>query len=134
MSKKHPYHDDSMWKGAPPENFAKAKDLRKNTTEAEKALWEKLKQKQLGGYKFRRQHPIHKFIVDFYCHKLKLVVEVDGGYHNEPEQRGKDKKRTELLESQGVKVIRFSNDDVLKRISDVIEKIKKEITQIINNT
>jgi len=68
------------------------------------------------GYKFRRQHPIHKFIVDFYCHKLKLIIEVDGKYHESEGQKNSDLERSELLTFQGIKIIRFTNEEVLKTL------------------
>jgi very-short-patch-repair endonuclease len=82
MKKFKPNYDEGMWKGAPESSFAKAKALRKDETQAEKILWAKLRNNQLKGYKFRRQHPIGLYIVDFYCHQLKLVIEIDGDYHN----------------------------------------------------
>ena len=100
MKKDHPYHGESMYKGAPPDSFAKAKFLRDNMTDAEKSLWEKLKDNKLKGFKFRRQHPIHIYIVDFYCHKLKLIIEIDGGYHDSKDQKLLDAERSELLKYQ----------------------------------
>ena len=92
-------------------------------TKAEVALWERLRKKQLKGYRFRRQHPVARFIVDFYCHALKMVIEVDGGYHREPEQKEHDLARTKELEDMGLMVIRFSNEEVLQGIDLVIAKI-----------
>jgi len=97
MKKLTPNYDDGMWKGAPESSFLKAKLLRSTETEAEKVLWEKLRNKQLRGFKFRRQHPISLYIADFYCHKLKLIVEIDGGYHYEKEQIPKDEERTKIF-------------------------------------
>ena len=124
MNKKHPYYDKSMWKGASAQIFARARVLRESMTEAEKLLWEELKGNKLDGYKFRRQHPIHKFIADFYCHKLKLVIELDGKYHTSPEQKILDSEREELLTFQKIKVIRFTNDEVLNNIDNVIQEIR----------
>jgi len=127
MSKtRHPYHGNSMWQGAPPEGFAKAKYLRSNMTEAERVLWNKINRNQLG-YKFRRQHPIQYFIVDFYCHQLKIIIEIDGEYHQETEQQEKDILRTQQLEDSGLKLYRFTNDEVIKDIEKVISKIKSLI-------
>src|SRR5690554_91348 len=106
----NPYHDHGMHKGAPASSFIKARHLRQNMTSAEKRLWEFLKEKQLG-YKFRRQHPIHIYIVDFYCHELGLIIEVDGEYHNEAAQIKKDTERSELLKFQDLNIMRFSNDE-----------------------
>jgi len=124
MSNKSPFHDESMWKGASAEIFSRAKHLRENMTDTEIKLWEELKNKKLLGHKFRRQHPISNYIVDFYCHKLKLVIEVDGGYHNNLEQLELDKARTEILEFQDLKIIRFSNEEIFKNLSGVINEIK----------
>ena len=75
MKKLKPNHDEGMWKGAPSDSFTKAQFLRRNETKAEKLLWEKLRNNQLEGLKFRRQHPVNIYIADFYCHKLKLIIE-----------------------------------------------------------
>lgn len=92
MKKFKPNYDEGMWKGAPAESFRKAQNLRKNETKAEKILWIRFRNNQFGGYKFRRQHPISLFIADFYCHKLKLIIEIDGEYHNNFEQIIKDEE------------------------------------------
>ena len=119
-----------MFKGAPPTNFIRAKNLRKNMTGAEKKVWEKLKNNQLQGFKFRRQHPIQNFIVDFYCHKLKLVIEIDGKYHDSNNQQKLDKERTSIIKFQKLKVLRITNEEVFKNIDEVIQKIEKEILDI----
>ena len=124
MKKQNPYHDDSMWKGAPPESFAKAMELRRNMTKQELIIWERLKSNQLDGIKFRRQHPIQLFIADFYCHQHKLVIELDGGYHLADEQMKKDAERTEILNSYNLRVIRFTNEEVDIDIEKVLEKIR----------
>jgi len=82
-------------------------------TRAEKILWSKLRKKQIDGVIFRRQHPIDIFIVDFYCHKHQLVIEVDGGIHNLPGVSERDEGRTYELEKWGLKVIRFTNEEVI---------------------
>ncbi len=127
MKKDHPYHDESMYKGAPPDSFAKAKFLRDNMTDAEKSLWERLKDNKFKGFKFRRQHPIHIYIVDFYCHKLKLIIEIDGGYHDSKEQKLLDAERSEILKFQELEIIRFTNDEVLGHIEFVMRKIEEKI-------
>jgi very-short-patch-repair endonuclease len=96
----------------------KAKTMRHCPTEAESILWEKLK---LLDYKFRRQHIIDQFIVDFCCISEKLIIEVDGKIHDL--QPGRDKEREEILKSLGFQIIRFSNKQILKDIENVIEKI-----------
>ncbi|MGB3606750.1 isoleucine--tRNA ligase [Psychroserpens sp.] len=99
----------------------------KNPTAAEKILWEQLKTKQLGGYKFRREHIIDKYIVDFVCLAKNLVIEVDGGYHNTAEMQEADKFRTENLEELGFRVVRFTNEEVIGDIESVLEKIEHEL-------
>ena len=99
------------------------KERKKQTTEAERILWEQLKTKQLGA-KFRRQHVIDEFIVDFVCLSKKLIVEVDGGYHNNKTQKEADDLRTQILSEFGYKVIRFSNEEVIGAIYAVTKKIK----------
>jgi len=103
------------------------KELRNNQTKAEKILWEKLRKRQMAGYKFRRQYGIGEYIVDFYCTELKLVIEVDGGYHDKKEIQNYDMKREEYLTSFGIKVIRFKNEEVLNSCDEVVEKLKKEL-------
>ena len=120
-----------LFKTANPFNYEllkeNAKHNRNNSTQAENALWEALRGKQLGE-KFRRQHVIGDFIVDFISFKSKIVIEVDGEYHNEPEQIEADNLRTNFLNEAGFKVLRFKNEEVLGNIDGVIEKIKEEIT------
>lgn len=111
-----------MFFGASHLLFKRAKELRENMTEAETVLWEYLRQHPLG-FKFRRQHPLGIYIVDFYCHKLKLVIEVDGSVHGEQDVREVDMERQRQLERDGLKVVRFTNEEVLKKKEDVIEQI-----------
>jgi cyclase len=116
-----------MFYGASPILFEFAKRLRNNETDAEKLLWEKLRLNQLSGLRFKRQHPILYFIADFYCHKAKLVVEVDGGIHQLPAQIKSDMNRDAELRELGLTVIRFTNKDVFNRIDWVLEKIKEAL-------
>ncbi|MCF0050965.1 endonuclease domain-containing protein [Dyadobacter sp. LJ53] len=115
-----------MHYGASPFLFARARQLRDNETRAEKLLWARLSNKQLG-VKFRRQHPLHRFIVDFYCHELKLVIEVDGGIHFSEENQEYDQMRTELIAEFEIKVIRFRNEEIYYEIENVIDLINKFI-------
>ena len=124
--------DNSMWKGATSRTFQNAQLLRATMTSSESLLWDELKGNKLLGYKFRRQHPIGNYIVDFYAHKLKLVIEVDGKYHEKEKQKKLDTNRTEFLEFNGLKVIRFKNKDVEKNLISVIQNIKEEI-HLIND-
>ena len=125
---KNSLQTDDMWKGASPQIFLNAKKLRENLTAAEEKLWLAVKNNQIDGYKFRRQHPISNYIADFYCHALKLVIEIDGVYHLTEEQKLLDAKRTNDIEFQGLKVIRFTNEEVLLQLTEVIAKIKASIT------
>ena len=106
--------------------FQNASILRSKMTETESILWEHLKGKSLG-YKFRRQHPINMYILDFYCHEKRLSVELDGFYHTTKEQIKKDTERTAYLNSVGIIELRFTNSYVLKDIEIVINKINNEL-------
>jgi very-short-patch-repair endonuclease len=99
----------------------KARELRKNLTEAELTLWKHLRLRQFGGYKFRRQQPIGKYIVDFVCLEKRLIIEVDGGQHSE--QVSYDLERSAWLEEQGFRVLRFWDNQVLKETEAVKEVI-----------
>lgn len=107
-----------------PELTEMARKLRNNSTKAEIILWISLKGNQRQGFDFHRQKPIGRFILDFYCPKLQLGIEVDGSSHVNPE---KDRQRELLLESYGIQIIRFSNDQILQHASKVIEIIDKWI-------
>jgi very-short-patch-repair endonuclease len=119
----------SMFFGAKPDIFRKAEQLRKGLTNAEMILWNVLKDSKRIGAKFRRQHPIDIFIVDFYCHPLKLVIEVDGGYHLDAEQKEYDNGREEELRNLGLRTIRFTNEEIVNDLEKVVRIIEKEITK-----
>ena len=121
---KNKNQSENMWKGASPQIFSNAKKLRENQTEAEEKLWLAVKDNQIDGYKFRRQHPLSIYIADFYCHALKLVIEIDGEYHLSEEQQQLDKKRTADLEFQGLAIIRFTNEEIMLKLPEVIDRIK----------
>ena len=106
------------------------KDLRNKAQDPEIILWSYLKGRQLDGYKFRRQHSIGSYIVDFYCPKLRLVVELDGEQHSEEKNIEYDQQRTKYLNSQNVTVLRYWNDDIYKNINGVIDEILYKIKQI----
>ena len=111
--------------------FAKklAKRLRKQPTEAEKRLWYFLHKKQLDGLRFKRQEPIGRYVADFVCPTLKLVVEVDGGQHGIKVE--KDAARTAWLESQGYSVIRFWNNEVMDNIEGVLATVREEVAALL---
>jgi cyclase len=115
-----------MFLNATPKIFANAKVLRENMTAGEMALWLHLR-KGINGYKFRRQHPIGKYIVDFYCHKCKLVVEIDGYVHNDPENKILDKDREEDLKAWDCQILRFRNKQIFDSIEYVLEQISLAI-------
>jgi very-short-patch-repair endonuclease len=102
-----------------------AKELRKRSTDAEKALWRSLRARQLEGLKFRRQQPIGKYIVDFACLETALIVEIDGGQHAEDVQRETDRTRDQWLEGEGFTVLRFWNHEVLANTEGVLEAIRQ---------
>ena len=119
--------DVSMFFGAKPDIFEKATILRENMTDAEKLLWEKLKDRTLFKDKFRRQHPIDIFVVDFYCHPIRFVIEVDGGYHLSSEQKEYDFGRSAELKNWDLKIIRFTNNEIFANIDEVVRKIQMEV-------
>ncbi|WP_319500222.1 endonuclease domain-containing protein [uncultured Draconibacterium sp.] len=115
----------SMFYGAKAHIFEKAKLLRNNMTEAELLLWEQLKGKKVLGLRFRPQHPIDIFIADFYCHPIRLVIEVDGGIHKSRDQKEYDIGRTGELNYWDIEVVRFTNEEIEKDINRVVESITK---------
>jgi very-short-patch-repair endonuclease len=104
-----------------------ARDLRNNLTDSERLLWERLKSKQVDGCKFRCQHPVYRYILDFYCHEKLLAIEIDGDAHKD--RKDYDEYRDDFLKSMGVLTLRFSNHDVMQDIDAVICKIKAELLQ-----
>lgn len=111
----------------------KAKELRKNMTNAERILWEILRAKRFYGFKFKRQAPIGKYIADFVCFERKLIIELDGGQHNTEIQKEHDKIRTLFFENEGYKVIRIWNDEIYKNPEGVLECIEDSLVIIENN-
>jgi formimidoylglutamate deiminase len=106
-----------------------AREMRKEPTEAEAHLWENLRNRKLSGFKFRRQQPLEGFILDFYCEKARLAIEVDGGAHQNPQQAEYDLQRTEYLAEFGIRVIRFENQEVLRNTGKVLSTIAEEATR-----
>jgi very-short-patch-repair endonuclease len=99
--------------------------LRQETTEAEDFLWQHIRNRKLNQLKFKRQHSIGNYIVDFYCASQRLIIEVDGKVHNQADQKEKDKSRDENLKEMNFKILRFSNEEVLLKINFVIQEIIK---------
>ena len=121
--------DRKMFFGATPAIFENAKNLRNNMTPAEIRLWDYLKNWPLG-FKFRRQHPAGSFILDFYCHRLKLVIEIDGGINKATVVKERDIERQKFLESEGLVFLRFTNDQVESQFEIVVSAIEQ---YMINN-
>jgi very-short-patch-repair endonuclease len=116
-----------------PENvLSRCRELRKSSTNAEKRLWSLLRNRQLAGAKFRRQHPIGDFTVDFYCPDARLVIEIDGGQHSETSHACRDSERTKRLEALGDKVLRFWNFEVLQNPESVMETIFNTLTPTLS--
>jgi very-short-patch-repair endonuclease len=118
----------NMFFGASRNTFEKAHELRNNMTDAEKVIWKELKNRRVFKTKFRRQHPIDIFIVDFYCHEFKLAIEIDGEIHLDKEIAEYDDGRTHDLEELGIKILRFTNNQVFNDINYVL----KEISDTLN--
>jgi very-short-patch-repair endonuclease len=114
--------------GAKPEILQVAAELRKNMTPAEKVLWERLRNRQVGGFRFRRQHPIYEVVVDFFCYEAMLVVEVDGSVHDDSQQQERDKERTKILNNFGLREVRFRNEEVINYTDSVIHQIEQVLT------
>lgn len=118
-------YNDNLHKEAIGKLYEYGRELRQTATEAEKILWEELRNRKLNGLKFRRQHPVDKFIADFYCNENKLVIELDGGVHDVKENAEYDANRTYMLNEFGITVIRFRNEEVLNDIKMVLKKISE---------
>jgi very-short-patch-repair endonuclease len=103
-----------------------AKHLRKRGTDAEKLLWNRLRAKQMNGLRFRRQEPVGQYIADFLCYEVRMVIEMDGGQH--AERKLFDKERDDRIVSQGFRVLRFWDNEVLTNIGGVLERIREQIS------
>ena len=113
--------------------FRNAKKLRTKMTPAEEVLWAAIKNKQLDGLKFRRQHPISRYVLDFFCARAKLGIEVDGKYHEEKAQKLYDEDRTDNLKLSNIEIIRFTNKEVFNQLDLVLESIKVKTQNRISN-
>ena len=126
---KSPFKKGGMFDQAHPLIFARAKDLRRNLTGAEKLLWNYLKT-GINGLKFRRQHPIGLYIADFYCHPVRLIVEVDGKIHDKEEVSVSDEQRETDLRSWGNRIVRFKNEEVFNDVQIVLLTIKEKVEEL----
>ncbi len=122
----------SMFYESSPIIFANAKKLRNEPTASEIIFWSLLKQ-YFSNFRFKRQHPISQYIADFYCHKLKLVVEIDGNIHLTEEAKNNDKLRDEFMQSLDLKIVRFTNEEVCKNGELVVQHLKDIIESITLN-
>jgi very-short-patch-repair endonuclease len=120
-------YSDNLHQGAKGSTFENARVLRRTETPAEMKLWEYLRNRRLNGLKFRRQHLVDKYVLDFYCHECKLAVEIDGGIHDEKMNRLYDAARTTDLNDAGINVIRFRNEEVMDDVDGVIKKIAEQL-------
>ncbi len=116
----------------PPTILKNARTLRKHQTDAATLLWHLLRDRNFCGFKFRRQHPVAPYILDFYCHEAQLGIELDGGQHNEGAKQDEDKERTEFLKGKGIKVIRFWNSEVLGETEEVLESVYDALTPALS--
>src|SRR5215210_707225 len=112
---------------APEEEREWVRRLRAEQTQAEATLWQLLRNRKLIGGKFRRQVPVGRYVADFYCHERKLIVELDGEAHSDPDQQAHDQNRDTFLRSQGLRILRFSNEDALGGPEKVLDQIRKAL-------
>ena len=110
------------------DEISRARQLRMNSTEVEKRLWNRLRARQLDGHKFRRQHYVAGYYLDFACEELMVAVELDGGQHNEDGAKQRDEVRTARLQQSGWRVLRFWNNEVIENIEGVLESIQHALT------
>ena len=123
--------DAEFFFGATPAVFERSRVLRNDMTKAEKNLWTILNNRQVFGLHFRRQHPINKFIADFYYHKVRLVIEVDGEIHNTDEQIEYDESRNYFMNDLGLIVLRFTNEQVMKNLESVDFSVKEQVRKLL---
>jgi very-short-patch-repair endonuclease len=121
-------YSQNLHSGASKSIFENARSLRKTETPAEKIIWQYVRNRKMNGRKFRRQHPFDKYILDFYCHECKLALEIDGDIHNEKFNKEYDRARTNDLNNASIRVIRFTNEDVIRDIEKVLEQIENFLT------
>src|SRR5258705_2836650 len=117
----------NLHQGAMPSTHRNANKLRRRQTEAEQKLWSLLRNRQLKGKKFRRQHAITGYVADFYCHEAKLAIELDGNYHTTVEAGEYDASRTALLNECGITVLRFWNQEVINDPAKALQKISDHL-------
>ncbi len=129
-----PDHNDNLHKHARPSTYGIARILRKQQTEAEEILWMLLRNRNVCKQKFRRQHAFENYVLDFYCHEMKLVIEADGSIHNEPDVLEYDVARTARLNESGITVLRFTNEEIKNHSKEVIRKIENWVKENKTNS
>lgn len=117
-------YNENLHNNANPSTYENAHYLRQVKTEAEEKLWQSLRNRKLMNLKFRRQHPFGNYVLDFYCHEIKLCIEADGSIHNEKDIKEYDIERTKVLNENGITVLRFTNKEIIDTIATVILKIE----------
>jgi very-short-patch-repair endonuclease len=120
-------HSTNLHLDAAASVYSHAKELRRSQTEAEQKLWAVLRNRQVKGKKFRRQHAIANYVVDFYCHECKLALELDGIHHKTTEAKEYDNARTKLLSEYGIIVLRFWNAEVMNEPERVLQQISSRL-------
>ena len=114
----------------PQAKLLQARELRRDSTVAERKLWEQLRNRQLGGLKFVRQEPVGPYIVDFVCRAAKLIVEVDGATHSTGEEQARDARRTAFLRGEGYRVIRVQTIEVVEAMDGVLRTIEEAVADV----
>jgi very-short-patch-repair endonuclease len=118
-------YNDNLHKGAIGKLYQYGSELRQKPTKAEEILWEYLRNRKMDGLKFRRQHPVDKFIADFYCHEKKLIIELDGAVHDDTMNAKYDEARTYQLSGSGIRVVRFRNSEIENNIEGVLNTVRE---------
>ena len=133
MEEANEYQGKTMFYGASPLIMQRAKQLRARMTDTEKILWDLVRKNTIQGLKFRRQHPLNNYIADFYCHKIKLVVEIDGMIHFTETAKIYDENRTNVMNSLGIEVLRFANLQIHNDLANVINEIEDKCTELLKS-
>jgi very-short-patch-repair endonuclease len=127
-------YNSNLHQGARASTYEHARVLRHQQTEAEEKLWAILRNRQLNGKKFRRQHALGKYVVDFYCHECKLAIELDGSHHNTPDVMEQDQSRTAFLQEYRIRVLRFANEAMDQHPDDVVKQIKAVLQEQVDSS
>jgi very-short-patch-repair endonuclease len=118
-------YNEKLHNNANPSTYENAHYLRQLKTEAEEKLWQSIRNRKVMNLKFRRQHPFGNYVLDFYCHEIKLCIEADGSIHNKKEIKIYDLERTNVLNERGITVLRFANKEIIETIEEVVNQIEE---------